>query len=289
MNYTPKAGSFVQPEGCFLCLTTSNNLCHFFYIKKSKLHIVNNINDNWCFFITKQIIGENMKKYVYVFLLLFFPLISYALDVFRMDTRSPFGSNGIFQNGFQSLGNNRDLYAHVNGSTCFSGSSDSYFISTSSYEPFSTSLGPTDVGTTFYVYRIRASYNFYNVYESLMHAYEDTGIEEFRNLANDYEGEEEYAATSTIDPSQIIDVSEFVSTGDNEDPTFVVGYSNPNYIPSDNRQPNPNPFHFVHNPPYDLSVCSICLQEAASLYKHTPTISDFINCKRKDIATLMFR
>lgn len=181
-----------------------------------------------------------MRMYILCSVLLFFSFFSYAVEyTYRADSRPP---EVVFSEGFESLGNNGNLYLHVEGDTCYSGSRESAFVSTSASRDFSIGWGQLNrPGTTYYVYTIRSTNNFYDAYQSLIAGYNNTGNTRIYNTARTNRHQEEYSALGGISASQIVEAEEFISNGEDASPTFVMGIPNPNYV-RENTQSNPNAY-----------------------------------------------
>lgn len=142
-----------------------------------------------------------------------------------MDYRS---EDDIFNHEFAALGRNGDLFLHVEGETCFRGSTrDSVYVSTTRNINFAINWGTISrPGRTFYIYRIRADINMYDAHSSLMNAYALSGQERFRNTAIQFQYQQEWVSNGSIPASQIIDVSIYRSNGINVAPDFLIGYGN---------------------------------------------------------------
>ena len=167
-------------------------------------------------------------------LLLFSTLSSFlvsAAPVFRADSRGP---DDIFNNGFQSRGENKDLVKHVNGESCSNGpSDDSNFISLTHSESqateFALSLGGSNLQMS-YVYRIYSGHNFYDVIATILAAintpwYTPQQKRNLRKLITYHEHEEEVFALDNIPAHQIFGVTIFDEQG-NE----VGQQINPNFV-----------------------------------------------------------
>ena len=86
--------------------------------------------------------------------------------VYRTDFRDP---QIIIANGFKCFGNNKKLLEHVDGVSCSKGTTqNSAFVATSSSEEFARRFGANLLWAAankrpyFYVYKIRATKNFYS-------------------------------------------------------------------------------------------------------------------------------
>ena len=122
--------------------------------------------------------------------------------VYRADFRDP---DDIFQNGMSSLGDNINLIDHVDGRSCNYQQANTAFIATSAEEQSarhwaSEQLRTNEQQSSIYVYRIRASSNFYNMYESLMHAFRQSNPrdERYRQRADRYRFLFEWVAVRNI-------------------------------------------------------------------------------------------
>lgn len=113
-----------------------------------------------------------------------------------------------FKNGFPSRGNNLDVVQHVHGLSC-SRSRDSAFVPTSASEAVAHSFVRSQLhhnNPVAYVYRIRASDNFYSAVASLMSAYHRTHDERYRRTADLFGDQQEWLANGGIPASQIYSV-----------------------------------------------------------------------------------
>ncbi|CAI1123827.1 scabin-related ADP-ribosyltransferase [Serratia ficaria] len=197
-------------------------------------------------------------------LYLFYPIFCHAEQTFfyRADTRP---REIIFNSGFPPLGNNDNMYQHVDGWSCFSGSQDSAFISTSASESFSRQWGAGSVlsGTHFYLYTVRATPNFYNVAQSLRTAYEQTGDIRLSAMADNYGYQQEWAAAGAIANTQIREVTEYISNGSELAPTRVDSYPNPHYLATPTA-PSTSSYPILPLPDSaSSSVCSVCLSSSS--------------------------
>lgn len=94
--------------------------------------------------------------------------------VYRYDQRPP---DEVFRDGIGAWGGNDDVYEHMTGSSCSTGSMTSAFVSTTILQRYAELLqGAREVsrrtqGSTFtgYIYRIRADESFYNMVESFLY------------------------------------------------------------------------------------------------------------------------
>ena len=132
--------------------------------------------------------------------------------VYRADFRDP---DDIFRNGMASLGTNANLLDHVDGRSChYNREANSAFIATSAEQPGARHWASEQLRTnpneaSIYVYRIRASSNFYNVYESLIHAFRQTRDDTYRSRADRYRFLAEWVAHSNIPANQIESVTRY--------------------------------------------------------------------------------
>ena len=127
--------------------------------------------------------------------------------VYRADFRDP---QIIFDKGFKSFGNNEKLLEHVEGVSCSGAQSqNSAFVATSSSEGFSKRFGAdllwsaNNKSPFIYVYKIRATKNFYNVFSSLIKGYRDTKKDKYKETAEFFKHEKEWVALKEI-PSNLI-------------------------------------------------------------------------------------
>jgi pertussis toxin subunit 1 len=203
---------------------------------------------------------------MYCLVFLFFSFCTYAVQyTYRADSRPP---DVVFSEGFQPLGNNDNLYFHVEGITCYTGSRETAFVSTSASRDFSVGWGQLNrPGTTYYVYRIRATNNFYDAYQSLMSGYNNTHDARLFNTARTNRYQEEYSALGGIIPSQIVEAEEFISNGEDALPSFVMGIPNPDYV-HENTDSNGNVYP-VRDIDTDSDTCTACVASHLSEKKRS--------------------
>ena len=148
--------------------------------------------------------GASTLQLVLCFLLLSAAVVQ-AVDppsiVYRSDYRSP---DDIFENGFQALGDNDNLYDHVSGASCYKHARNTAFVATTSDKTFAinwtkNSFCFRETAEFFYVYKIRATENFYNAVASLR----SIGKKKYTDLANNFEHEEEWLALGGVRNTQI--------------------------------------------------------------------------------------
>ncbi|WP_099400270.1 hypothetical protein [Iodobacter sp. BJB302] len=100
----------------------------------------------------------------------------------------------VFRDGFKSPGKNNDLYDHTNGSSCKK--QETAFVATSRSQDFVRQhwaadglwMTPVTEQQQIYSYRIRATGNFYSVYDSLV-AHENSV---YRNVGERFRHQEEW-------------------------------------------------------------------------------------------------
>lgn len=111
--------------------------------------------------------------------------------VFRVDSRPPDGARGIFATGFAAWGNNQDLSAHEQGTSCNTGdempsaTADSAYVSVSSAQHRALRFAAAafaDTRQNIWVYTIRATSNFYNALATTENAMRSTN-QRIRNTA----------------------------------------------------------------------------------------------------------
>ena len=163
--------------------------------------------------------------------------------VYRSDFRSP---DDIFTNGFKKLGDNDDLNDHVTGASCYTGNQNTAFVATSESEQFATNWGRDRTVVNpdesyVYVYRIRATGNFYDVYQSLLQAYRITGDSLYQALASHYEYQQEWVAFNSITANQIERVDVYGRPGPDGNMPLIRRQTNPNYVDSQSHG-NPDPY-----------------------------------------------
>ena len=138
-----------------------------------------------------------------------------CIYMYRSDYCTP---ASIFAAGFQALGDNKSLEDHGSGSSCRTGTSTTAFVATTSKEEFAISWGQgsfTLEQQNFYVYKMRATENFYSAEASLdLHeAYHRTGESKYAVLADHYVYQKEWLAVGG-EPSSHIEMAEIYSTPD---------------------------------------------------------------------------
>lgn len=230
-----------------------------------------------------------MCMYIYGLILLLFSFCSCAVEyTYRVDSRPP---GVVFLEGFKSLGNNDNLYLHVEGMTCYTGSRESAFVSTSASRDFSVGWGQLNrPGTTYYVYRIRATDNFYDAYQSLMSGYNSTGNASLYNTASTHRYQEEFSALGGVAASQIVEAEEFNSNGEGAPPTFVMGIPNPDYV-NENTQSSGNVYP-IHDSDSDSNsdTCTACVASHLSQKKRSlqEQVKIVYHCKLTTIIPAFF-
>ena len=163
--------------------------------------------------------------------------------VYRSDFRSP---DEIFRNGFRPLGNNDDLKDHVTGASCNTGNRNTAFVATSTSEQFAINWGRDRTVVNpderyIYVYRIRATGNFYDVYQSLLQAYRNTGDTMYQALANHYQYQQEWVAFNGVTANQVEQVDVYGRPDRNGHMPLIRSQTNPHYVDSQSHG-NPDPY-----------------------------------------------
>ena len=129
--------------------------------------------------------------------------------VYRADFRD---YEHLFASGFKTLGRNDNLEDHIRGISCQDGElKNSAFTATTSEEEFAIKwagdrlwMRENYASNQFvYVYKIRASENFYCSYSSLMKAFEDTKEKPYKRLADFFKSEKEWVAYKGIPSDQV--------------------------------------------------------------------------------------
>ena len=142
----------------------------------------------------------------------------------------------IFADGFKSLGNNDNLNDHVRGTSCIRGTNkpNSAFVATTASEQFAKEWGRDRIALepdniqNYYVYRIRATGNFYNATESLLNAeYEDQAYNKLR--------QKEWLAYNGVITSQIEKVDVYGRPTDAGNVPKIRTKYNTRYIHSESR------------------------------------------------------
>lgn len=147
--------------------------------------------------------------------------------VYRMDTRPP---EVIFENGFENWGDETSLFEHVEGiSMGLTDGTGSAYVSTTSDLNYALNFARAVRPNVFYIYEIRASNNFYSIYESFN---EYANIEAgYYAIRDNFESSNEYVAYRGIPNQQIIRATEYTMNGDNV--SSVRSLENNNYYHED--------------------------------------------------------
>ena len=160
--------------------------------------------------------------------------------VYRMDYRNP---DVIFARGFEALGDNDSLYDHVSGASCKTGTSTTAFVATTSDETFAINWGKNrfclhNKATEFYVYKIRATENFYSAELSLRNTGESKSIE----LADHYKKQKEWLAVGGVPAKQIEKADVYKTPDKEENIPHIRTEMNPNYDGTIEGSGNPEPY-----------------------------------------------
>ena len=165
--------------------------------------------------------------------------------VYRSDFRDP---QRIFASGFQSIGPNVNLLEHVQGVSCSYGPKPSTaFVATTSEESFAEKWGgdqiwiDNDKGPNVYIYKIRATENFYSAYDSLLKAYRRTKSKNYQAAAAKYQYQKEWLAYNGI-PTELIVSAKVMAKGEPGKLRLVRTEQNGRYR-SASTQGNPEPFN----------------------------------------------
>jgi pertussis toxin subunit 1 len=164
--------------------------------------------------------------------------------VYRSDYRKP---ADIFVKGFEALGDNDSLEDHVMGSSCRTGTSTTAFVATTSSETFAVNWGRDRAiihsgASEFYVYKMRATENFYSAGASLREAYRKTGDSKYVALADHYEYQKEWLAVGGVPASQV-EMADVYSTPDKSGNVVRIRSEvNPNYDRTIEGSGNPKPY-----------------------------------------------
>ncbi|MDC7862235.1 scabin-related ADP-ribosyltransferase [Pantoea ananatis] len=183
---------------------------------------------------------------IFLVLIFFTSIISCAKAeppnfVWRTDTRD---YNEIFQNGFKSWGGNNNIYEHLSGVSCFSyqDEHDSAFISTTASHEAAVDFADVELSEAYskkagksavvYIYKIRATNNFYDGVTSLenyANIFPDTKkYQIYKGIMSKTEVYEEWLAVNKIERSLIVEAyPAYLENG-----ILIVGpgYKNPFYI-----------------------------------------------------------
>lgn len=145
--------------------------------------------------------------------------------------------DSVFANGIPNTGTNDDLYDHVNGGSCSRG--DTAFVPTSASEAFAYERALyaliTNPAATFYVYRIRATANFYDADASLRAAHRATGDQRYLSTANHFQHQEEWLAYHGVQANQVESATVYRRNPQTGQIEQVAVRRNPNYIAANTR------------------------------------------------------
>lgn len=150
--------------------------------------------------------------------------------LYRVDLRGP---DEIFNDGFQSFGDNDDVRDHSRGASCRGRDENSVFISLSADPEYAASYARRLFQlheSPVYVYIINSTHSMYNMTSSLRYINYQAGI-------RDTETQSEWIAYRSIPPVEVIGVREYSGSD-----TPAIRY---NPISSRDRQweINPDPYH----------------------------------------------
>ena len=128
--------------------------------------------------------------------------------VYRADFRSP---TIIFAEGLRHIGDNTNVLDHVHGGSCsYDPNPSTPFVATTRVEAFAESWGADQLwldrfkaGPNYWVYKIRATSDFYDCFESLMKGYKTTKIKEYKYTARALQHQSEWLAYHGISPELI--------------------------------------------------------------------------------------
>lgn len=187
-------------------------------------------------------------------------------NTYRADTRPP---EEVFNTGFQNLGDNDRIIEHVEGESCFSGTQNSAFISTTLHSDFAVNWlsEGRNSGNTYYVYEIRPTNNFYDVTSTLLRGYQITQRQRFWDVAYYFQGQAEVVAFGGISAEQIVSAREYITTGVNTPPTLVRVINNANYVNDaiSDSYGSAYPYVYADDAADDSSSCSsYCSVESSS-------------------------
>lgn len=143
--------------------------------------------------------------------------------VYRMDTRPP---EVIFENGFENWGDETSLFEHVEGiSMGLTDGTGSAYVATTTNLDYALEFARAVRPNVFYIYEIRASNNFYSIYESFN---EYANIESgYSAIRDNFESSNEYVAYRGIPNRQIIRATEYSMNGNSV--TTIRSQENKNY------------------------------------------------------------
>ena len=167
--------------------------------------------------------------------------------VYRADFRPP---EVIFANGFPALGDNDDLHDHMTGGSCKIGNNpgSTAFVATTSDERFAVNWGRDRIvirppeTQQYYVYKIRATANFYNAEASLRVAYHNTGDRKYSADADHYAYQKEWLAYNGIPASQVEMVTIYGRPDRRGNVISRGSLFNENYDRRSQSSANPNPY-----------------------------------------------
>ena len=154
--------------------------------------------------------------------------------IYRVNSREP---SIIFQQGMQSLGDNKNLFQHVTGASCSLGPlKNSAFVATTLSIIFARLFSiqmlwqPSNAPEFVYVYTIRATEFFYDVGASLIKGYKETGNGDYEEVADLFSNEEEWVAYQGIPREQFKSVAVYSRGSTYASAKFVRTEKNPFYV-----------------------------------------------------------
>ena len=164
--------------------------------------------------------------------------------VYRADFRDP---QLIFQNGFKHIGQNTNILEHVQGVTCSYGPDPSTaFVATTSEESFAERWGGDQIwidskkGPHVFIYKIRATPEFYSAYDSLLKSYRRTKQKKYQSAADKYQYQKEWLAFNGIPPELIVS-AKVMGKGEPGKLVLIKTELNDRYIDGSSSG-NPQPF-----------------------------------------------
>ena len=159
--------------------------------------------------------------------------------VYRADFKSP---TIIFAEGFRHIGDHTNLLDLISGGSCNYGDCPSTpFVATTREEAFAEKWGADQLwldrfkaGPNYWVYKIRATSDFYDCFESLMKGYKATKIAHYKHTARALQHQSEWLAYHGVSPELIVNTRMFEKDWDNPPKgRFVRAESNPRYVHDD--------------------------------------------------------
>lgn len=194
------------------------------------------------------------KIFYFFFLLVFLTGSVNAITVktvYRADIRNP---EQVFLEGFTAWGTNINYMSHILGLSGSSGQRNSAFIPTSSNHDIADNFArerAVATGSTYYIYNIRATDNFYPALDTVYHIYDTHNVRVSDDVRATVAREQEYTAYSSISSSQIRSVEMLTFTNGQ---WVTETRENPNYIDDATTHSHDGPYLGSDNSPLNHSA-----------------------------------